>query len=1125
MTPFRTVRISSHRLGFGVCLLVGGLLTGSAFSQTAPTASSETRADLSKYDKNKNGWLDPDEVAAMDADQARARTEASSPASKGDSSPNNDVVELSPFQVSAEDNRGYLAANTLSGTRLNSKIEDLGASITVVTKQQMLDTAALDINDVFLYEANTEGTGNYTSFTVDRNGGVNDNVQSGPQTANRIRGLDTANTARDNFTSISQIPIDLYNTESVEITRGSNSTLFGLGNASGTVNINTSKANVTRDITNATLRVDDLGGFRTSLDVNRPLFKNKLAIRASAVYQDTEYQRKPSKEVTRRQQGAITYKPFSSTMIRGTYEAYRNFARRPNAVTPRDSITDWAKNGKPVWDPTTRMVTFSDGHTAGPFPASQDGSLPLGLISQGSGFYNRPSLYVDNGAIQYWTVNRTGSVPTTGFFNGIPTPDNPNQDLRFLESANDLQRLRSSQYPLFVSPSLIDKSVYDWSSVNFVAPNYTQSKADIYEVQLEQTILNTREHLIAAQLGWYREDYDNYSRNFIGGTNADLYIDINTKLLNGQPNPYFLRPYIAASEPTLSKTPVVNDIQAADLAYRFSPSNLPRWLSWIGAQNISAHGETRRLDTATLRYRDVVLDNHTWINPQNRTGITAARGYYKYYVGDNQGQNVDVAPAAVYNLAGTYNLNWYNAQTATWVSEPARIGEAGVTPSNRTRREIRTLGVATQNFFFKDRIVTTFGWRQDRNRSRDSNGATVDPATGFLNYNALNTWQAWVQNSGKTKTQGVVVKPLSWLYFHYNKSDSFQPAATAYNLLGQVLPNPTGLGKDYGVTFNLLKGKFFFKINKYDTFQKNSRSGDAGTVATRALRLESNRATGNNDAINFESWAAMLATNRFIAQGIQPTPAQLNDAVSKIMGLPVGFIDNIVGKTISETSDIAAKGYELELNYNPGNWTVKIAGARQEAIDSNISPTLTNYINERLPIWTTAKDDSGNLWWKTLVGTTTAENFYTVNVSAPLKLAIANQGKPRTQVREWRYNALTKYTFRSGRLRGLDVGGAVRWEDRAAIGFLAGAPDSDGVIRTLDPDKPVYDESRYYFDFMAGYNLRWFGDRIRTRLQLNVRNIFENGRLQKIAINPDGVPYAYRIIDPRQIILSASFDL
>ena len=88
-----------------------------------------------------------------------------------------EVVVLSPFSVASDADRGYQALNTLSGTRLNSKLEDLGASITVVTKQQMLDTAVLDINDVFRYEASTEGTDNFTTFNRNRSGGVNDQVQ------------------------------------------------------------------------------------------------------------------------------------------------------------------------------------------------------------------------------------------------------------------------------------------------------------------------------------------------------------------------------------------------------------------------------------------------------------------------------------------------------------------------------------------------------------------------------------------------------------------------------------------------------------------------------------------------------------------------------------------------------------------------------------------------------------------------------------------------------------------------------------------------------------------------------------------------------------------------------------
>src|SRR5450432_1218962 len=61
-----------------------------------------------------------------------------------------DVVELSPFEVKAN-TKGYYSANTMSGTRFNTKLDDLASSITVMTKEQMSDFGMLDINDVFRY--------------------------------------------------------------------------------------------------------------------------------------------------------------------------------------------------------------------------------------------------------------------------------------------------------------------------------------------------------------------------------------------------------------------------------------------------------------------------------------------------------------------------------------------------------------------------------------------------------------------------------------------------------------------------------------------------------------------------------------------------------------------------------------------------------------------------------------------------------------------------------------------------------------------------------------------------------------------------------------------------------------
>ncbi len=192
----------------------------------APTAGRPTSEQLAKYDKNKNGVLDAAELAMLRSDEANGKNVPVT----GVGSENGPIVELSPFEVKGDDSRGYLASNTLSGTRLNSKLEDLAASISVVTKQQLLDTAAVDLNDVFLYETNTEGTGQFSDPTNDARG-VYDNVAGNPQTANRIRGLTAANVARNGFSGTNAIPIDTYNIDSVEISRGPNSNIFGRGDA------------------------------------------------------------------------------------------------------------------------------------------------------------------------------------------------------------------------------------------------------------------------------------------------------------------------------------------------------------------------------------------------------------------------------------------------------------------------------------------------------------------------------------------------------------------------------------------------------------------------------------------------------------------------------------------------------------------------------------------------------------------------------------------------------------------------------------------------------------------------------------------------------------------------------
>src|SRR5476649_350347 len=261
-------------------------------AQAAPSA-----ATLNKYDKNKNGRLDPDEIAAMQADDAKA---AKTPVTTVSSYSSGEVVTLNPFEVDASKDIGYYAENTLAGSRLRTNVGDLASSITVVTKQQLEDTGALNINDVFLYEANTEGAGTYTPLFFGPSGATdmisgystNNGPTFGIAQANRVRGLGSADTAENNYPTLARLPFDSYNTNSVEINRGPNALLFGAAAPSGVVNQSTAEAVLNQQKSQASVRFGSFGAHRESLNTNVPI-GHKVALFVAALYDDKELSGSP----------------------------------------------------------------------------------------------------------------------------------------------------------------------------------------------------------------------------------------------------------------------------------------------------------------------------------------------------------------------------------------------------------------------------------------------------------------------------------------------------------------------------------------------------------------------------------------------------------------------------------------------------------------------------------------------------------------------------------------------------------------------------------------------------------------------------------------------------------------
>src|SRR5262245_46397612 len=61
------------------------------------------------------------------------------------------TIELSPFVVSSDKDLGYLAGNSLSGSRMDLKLKDTAASISVLTEEFIRDIGATNLTEIVSY--------------------------------------------------------------------------------------------------------------------------------------------------------------------------------------------------------------------------------------------------------------------------------------------------------------------------------------------------------------------------------------------------------------------------------------------------------------------------------------------------------------------------------------------------------------------------------------------------------------------------------------------------------------------------------------------------------------------------------------------------------------------------------------------------------------------------------------------------------------------------------------------------------------------------------------------------------------------------------------------------------------
>lgn len=247
-----------------------------------------------------------------------------------------DIVEMSIFEVTARDDGGYFSDQTLSSGRLATDVADLAANINIITKNQLVDMGAVDIGDLLEYGQSTQvDLGDFGGEVINAlafEGLGNANVVA------RARGLPLSRLV-DNETV--EWEVDQYNVERVDFYLGADAILFGNGSPGGATNFTKDRANLRRTWLKTWYRFGSNDEQRFELDVQYAIIPNKLGVRFEMLdyeggnFRKFYYRKRESKYA------ALVFRPFRDTLLRLNYEQGTN--RRQQAIIgrPGDSVSKW----------------------------------------------------------------------------------------------------------------------------------------------------------------------------------------------------------------------------------------------------------------------------------------------------------------------------------------------------------------------------------------------------------------------------------------------------------------------------------------------------------------------------------------------------------------------------------------------------------------------------------------------------------------------------------------------------------------------------------------------------------------------------------------------------------------
>jgi outer membrane receptor protein involved in Fe transport len=508
---------------------------------------------------------------ALTAPLGAQGTPAPAPTAPTEEAEKEEVIVLSPFEVTTEENEGYAAATTLAGNRLNTELRDVGNAVSVITPQFLKDIGATSNESLLQYTTGTEvGSiqGNFAGLGDGAQLNENDSFKN-PNTNTRVRGLAAADNSRDYF--LTDVPWDGYNVDRIDLQRGPNSIMFGQGSPAGLINAGTQAASF-RNSAELDFRYGSHGSARGSLNINRVLLEDQLAVRIALLHDNEKFKQEPAFDKDRRVYGAVRWEPAflkrgsARTILKANFESGQVDSNRPRTLPPYDNLTAWFLTGTyqgrrsgdgnndgqirpgelaPYTFQRLNKLTlnayqaqqdnlFRANHgqnrpiiNGGPFTGMLNPAFrpEVGAMAQSLGGAPWAYFGAPDQAAQWWNeepretygLNSAGAiVGGVGFNFHRPVT---------IQSPSQWAKAAGADYSeIYKNATITDESIFDFYNNLIDGPNKKEWQDwDAYNISLAQTFFNDK---VGFELTYNAETYRNGQLSFLTDTRQSIRIDM-----------------------------------------------------------------------------------------------------------------------------------------------------------------------------------------------------------------------------------------------------------------------------------------------------------------------------------------------------------------------------------------------------------------------------------------------------------------------------------------------------------------------------------------------------------------------------------------------------------------------